>query len=138
MRKLLILPVLLFLFTYSASAQTKKAGGFKAANTPHGVALTVTLPVPPGGSGTIASVNFYRCPGTCTATSGVFTFLTGQIPTALTYLDPASGLTNGSTYTWAATVTDSSGNESGYSPFFTTAFVAKTNPNAPGLSGSDQ
>ena len=127
--KLLLFLMLLFL-AVPLNAQTKK--GFKATLTAHGMLLTWTAPATVGGSGTIASYNIYRCPGTCTLTSGAFTMLTGQIPTILTYLDPAGGLTSGSTYTWAVTTVDSAGNESAYSPFFTIAFTAITNPNAPG------
>jgi hypothetical protein len=107
--------------------------------TPHGVKLSWTAPTTIGGSGTLASYNIYRCTGTCTLTSGSFVFLTGQVSSLTTYLDPASGLTNGTTYTYAVTSVDSLGNESVYSPLFTVAFVAVTNPNPPAtLTGVNQ
>ena|SRR5271166_5875226 len=103
-----------------------------AAPTPHGIKLTWAAPSPIGGSGTLASYNIYRCPSTCTLTTGAFTLVTGQISSVpTTYLDSASGLTSGSTYTYAVTSVDSAGNESVYSPLAVVVFTAIVNPNAP-------
>jgi hypothetical protein len=104
--------------------------------TAHGIKLSWTAPTTIGGSGTLASYNIYRCTGTCTLTSGTFVFLTGQVSSLTTYLDPASGLTNGTTYTYAETSVDSLGNESVFGPLSTVAFAAISNPNPPATASA--
>ena len=103
--------------------------------TQHGVSLTWTAPNPlydPSnpGTGTLANYNVYRCSGTCTLTSGTFSIIAS--PSAITYFDPAAGLSKGSTYTYAVTTVDSLGNESVYSPLVVVVFNLVANPNAPG------
>ena len=128
--KLLAVPLVLLAMSIPAMAQQNHP---KQKATLHGIKLAWTAPSPAGGSGTIASYNIYRCPNTCTLTTGAFTLVTGQIATVpLTYLDAASNLTSGSTYTYAITSVDSAGNESTYSPLAVAVFTVVANPNAPG------
>jgi hypothetical protein len=70
---------------------------------PHQAALTWTA-----GTGTTAS-NAYRCPGTCSATSGTFTVLNSAPITATSFTD--STVSANTTYSWCVTglVTLSSG-----------------------------
>jgi hypothetical protein len=98
--------------------------------TPHGVNVTWTAPSPAGGSGTIAGYNVYRCPGTCTAASTAWVKIDTSLDLTNGYLDQST-LVAGSTYSYASTAVDSTGNESAFSNVATITFVAVPNPGAP-------
>ena len=110
----------------------------QAVGTVHGINVTLVAPAvgaAAGNGNTVAGYNIYRCAGTCT-TSSTFTKIDTSLDLTLGYVDPSSdtALTAGSTFTFAATVVDNVGNESGFSPLATvtipsTGFPA--NPSAP-------
>jgi hypothetical protein len=118
--------------------------------TQHGILVTITaaaVGAAAGNGNTVAGYNIYRCPGTCTApTSGLGNFvkIDTSLDLTLGYLDPSTdtGLTAGSTYTFAATVVDSAGNESNFSPLATVTVPTAgfpANPTAPsGCSAKTQ
>lgn len=93
--------------------------------TPHGNKVTATA-----CSGCV-SYNVYRCAGTCT-TASVFTMVNSQALSTPNFLDPASGLTVGNTYTYAMTGVNATGNESVFSNLATvTDTTFPSNPNPP-------
>lgn len=108
-RKTVIITLCILLYIVGAQAQAPRG-----TLPPHGAILTWVA-----GANTTAS-NVYRCPGTCTASSGVFTVLNAAPLTAVTYND--SPLSANTTYSWCVTglVTLSSG------PFETACSVVVT------------
>jgi len=101
--------------------------------TPHGIKTSWTAPSPVGGGGIIQGYYLFRCTGTCTLTS-TWTAVGALLPpTPTSYLDPASGLSVNTTYSYAAVTVDSNGNQSGFSPIATVAVGASfpPNPNPP-------
>lgn len=69
---------------------------------PHQAPLTWTNGVDPAGT-TITGSNPYRCPGTCTATSGTFTVLTATPLSATTTSYVDSAVLANTTYSWCVT-----------------------------------
>ena len=121
---------------------------FAQGATQHGILVTITAAAvgsPAGNGNLVAGYNIYRCPGTCTST-GAFVKIDTSLDLTLGYLDPATdtGLTAGSTYTFAATVVDNGtpANESGFSPLSTVTVPTSgfpANPTAPsGCKASTQ
>ena len=112
-----ILFLMILAVSVSANAQT---------GTPHGVELSF--------NGTATGYNVYRCPGTCSLISGTWAKINGStLDPTITYLDPASGLAVNTTYSYAVTAVNSSGNESAYSNIVTVTTPASfpVNPAAP-------
>ena len=66
----------------------------------HQATLTWTNPSDPSGT-TITGANAYRCPGTCSLTSGTFTVLNSAPITATTYAD--TGVSANTEYSWCVT-----------------------------------
>lgn len=99
------------------------------APTQHGIQLSWTA------SATTASVNYvvFRCAGTCTATSTWTALCTGPCTAGTFYLDPAAGLTLGTTYNYEVDAVDTNGNLSGPSNIATATWptVAPVNPGPP-------
>lgn len=95
--------------------------------TQHGVAISFT------GVTSAAGYNIYRCPGTCTATSGIWTKIDTSLDLTTSYLDPSTNLTAGATLSYAATAVDASGDESAFSNVATLTLPSSlpTNPAAP-------
>ena len=96
--KLLALTVLIVLVSGSAAHAQAPQGNLP----PHQAKVTWTNGVDPVGD-TISGSNVYRCPGTCTLTSGTFSLLTTTpvSASALSYVD--SAVTESTTYTWTVT-----------------------------------
>ena len=104
---------------------------FGQSGTLHGVNVTWTAST---GSDTAVGYNVYRCVGTCLATSGTWTKIDAVLDISTGYLDISTGLTAGTTYSYAATAVDANGNESAFSnvavvPVPSAGFPP--NPNAP-------
>jgi DNA-binding CsgD family transcriptional regulator len=103
------------------------------AQTPHGIKTVWVAPSPVGGSGTIQGYYLFRCTGTCVAGAGTWTSVDGLLPaTPASYLDPSSGLSNSTTYSYAVLTVDSNGSQSAYSNISTVAVTTfPTSPNPP-------
>lgn len=108
--------------------------------TPHGIKVVWNAPAPVGGSGTIQGYFLFRCVGTCAATSTWVSVGAILPPTQTNFLDPAAGLTNNTTYSYAVLTVDSGGSQSAYSNIAPVSVVTfPTNPGAPtGCSASVQ
>lgn len=119
--------------------------------TPHGILTYWSAPSPVGGTGTIQGYYEFRCPGTCTASSTGWVAVSAILPptssgctvpsgSANCYLDPSSGLSNSTTYSYAVLTVDSSGSESAYGNTFSVSVTTfPTNPNPPtGCGGKVQ
>jgi len=104
------------------------------AGTQHGMLEKWQAPSPVGGSGTLAGYNVYRCPGTCTNTSTGWAKINAALVTAVTYLDPAAGLTLGNSYSYAVTTVDSVGSESAFSNIATGTAPSGGFPTNPGTA----
>lgn len=115
------------------------AGSVIAQATQHGVLVTLTaqaIGASAGNGNTVAGYNIYRCPGTCTLTSGTFSKIDTSLDLSLGYLDPSTdtALVAGATFTYAGTEVDNVGNESSFSPLATVTIPTAgfpTNPTAP-------
>lgn len=94
MRRVVLLSLIL-LAALEAHAQAPKG-----TIPPHSSTLTWTNPTNPAGT-TITGSNAYRCPGTCTATSGTFVVLNSAPISGTSYADTAV-LAN-TTYSWCVT-----------------------------------
>lgn len=108
--------------------------------TPHGIKVTWNAPSPVGGSGVIQGYTLFRCVGTCTLTS-TWVAVGPILPaTPTSYLDPASGLSNNTTYSYAVLTVDSAGSQSAFSNVAPISVVTfPTNPGGPtGCSASVQ
>lgn len=103
---------------------------FGQTGTPHGVNVTFNAPSPVGGSGTIAGYFIFQCPGTCTISS-TWTKVNSVLDISTGYLVPFTGLTAGSTYSYAAATVDSAGNQSSFSNIATIT-LPTTLPSNPG------
>jgi hypothetical protein len=123
--KLTLLVLTLLLAVGFAPAQT---------GTPHGILVTWNAPSPVGGSGTIQGYYLFRCAGV-TVTASCATSVGALLPAVPTsYLDPASGLSTNTTYSYVAVTVDSNGNQSAYSGMTSTVVGNSfpSNPNPPG------
>lgn len=102
--------VLLSLVLIAAATSFAHAQAPKGTLLPHQASLSWTNGVDPTGT-TITGSNVYRCPGSCTSTSGTFAVLNSAPlgATVTTYVDTA--VSANTTYSWCATnlVTISSG-----------------------------
>lgn len=99
---------------------------------PHGASLTWANGIDPSGT-TITGSNVYRCPGTCSTTTGTFTLLTTTpLPaTTLSYADNA--VVANTTYSWSVTnlVTLSTGPFETASSNVVTATIPKDQASGP-------
>jgi hypothetical protein len=88
------------LATLAAIAPGARAQAPKGTIPPHQATLTWTNPTDPTGT-TITGSNAYRCPGTCTATSGTFAVLNSAAISGTSYVD--SAVQSNTTYSWCVT-----------------------------------
>lgn len=105
----------------------------KGTIPPHQSDLTWTNPTDPAGT-TITGSNVYRCPGTCTSTSGTFTLLNSAPIAGTTYSDLA--VVASTQYSWCVTnlVTLSSGVFETACSNIVTATIPKDEAGAPALN----
>ena len=108
--------------TLFASAQT---------GTLHGV--LVSWVAPPAGSDPAVGYFVYRCSGTCTTSSTGWVQIDTVADLNVNYVDAASGLAAGTTYSYAAVVVDSTGDQSAFSNIatVTTPSTWAVNPGSP-------
>lgn len=112
------------------------------SGTPHGILLSFTPGTQGSDTNALAGVDVFRCAGTCTASSNWGSSLNATPVAGSTYLDPAAGLTAGSTYSYYISEVDTAGNQSAPSNIATVAVPSTgfpANPNAPtGAAGAVQ
>lgn len=111
----------LFLFALALSISVSAQ-----APSQHGILVSWTASTTPSVSYVV-----FRCTGTCTASSTWTALCTGSCTSGTSYLDPASGLTAGTTYSYEADAVDANGNLSGPSNIATIAATFPTNPAPP-------
>ena len=85
----------LLLIGLALGSPSSNAQAPKGDLPPHQATLAWTA-----GTGTTGS-NAYRCPGTCSLTSGTFTVLNSAPITATSYVD--TGVTSNTPYSWCVT-----------------------------------
>lgn len=108
--------------------------------TPHGIALTWTAPTTDANgnalpSGTVLTYDVWRA----TSAAGPFTQINSSAVTTTSYLDPSSGLTVGTSYTYEVTAIDTGGDGSPSNAFTITPTAFPVNPGAPsGCGGKEQ
>ena len=122
MKKLTLFALFAF-FAVSAHAQAPKG-----TLPPHQTTISWTNPTDPVGD-TITGSNAYRCPGTCTASSGTFAVLNSTPISGTSYVD--SAVTANTTYTYCVTNLVTLPTGSFETPC--SAVVTATIPNSPGV-----